>query len=111
MTIRRLLDTEGRSGRAEYWGITLPSHIVCWVVFILWVGTGFAPSSSSQQVSMTQWAFLIIAPSCGLLWLTVLVRRLRDAGMSLAWVAPCCIPVIGYLVWFYVGIAGPKEQG
>lgn len=93
---------DGRAGPLEYVVITLLAHAVCLGAFAWWVGNGLSPSADEFAVTVSQWAFVILAPSSGLLWFTVMIRRLRDAGGNMAWAVPCCIPVIGYPFWVVV---------
>lgn len=78
---RKYAEFSGRASRSEFWWFTLFSALV-------YFGTGALFSGLSVA-----WFFAAIVPS-----LAVGVRRLRDAGLSWAWLFFLLLPFVGLIV-------------
>ena len=96
--LKRYAKFSGRASRSEYWWFQLGVVLVYLIVAILLTLSAFClPDTLVSLVSMLPF---VLAVALFIPTLSVMVRRLHDAGFSGWWVLLCFIPYIGGLVIF-----------
>lgn len=103
----RYFEFSGRSTRREYWwyGLGALLAIICGFCIDYYV-LGYYHAKGSIGPFFLFAIFIHIVPN-----LTVMVRRLHDAGKSGWWYWICLVPFIGGLWLFYLtAIKGPDDD-
>ena len=91
----RAFDFSGRSNRGDYWWAALVNLIVVIILFLL-----VATSESFLSIYYL-YSFASFIPG-----LSLVVRRVRDAGKAWFWIFINLIPIVGG-IWFLVILCQP----
>ena len=92
----RAFDFSGSSNRGDFWWATLANFIVG-IIFTFLIGVSEAFLSIYYLYS-----FAIIIPG-----LSLVIRRVRDAGKGWQWIFINLIPIVG-AIWFLVILCQPS---
>ena len=92
----KAFDFRGLSTRSDYWWAALASTLVSYVLFAL------TYASEAFYVLYTLYIFAAIIPG-----LSLVIRRVNDAGKSWTWIFINLIPLIG-AIWFLVILCQPS---
>ncbi len=92
----RAFDFSGRSNRGDYWWAVLANFIVAIIFSIL---------SSAAEAFLSLYylyTFATLIPG-----LSLVIRRVRDAGKGWQWIFINLIPIVG-AIWFLVILCQPS---
>ncbi len=96
---QRAFDYSGRSTRGDYWWFALANLIVG-------IALGLLTKAVSQLGAISNvYAIATIVPG-----LSLIVRRLRDAGKAWPWIFIGLVPIIG-AIWLIVLLVLPSVPG
>ena len=96
---QRSFDYTGRSDRGDYWWFVLANIIISVVLLIA------SNISTFFGWIYSIWTVATIVPS-----LSLIVRRLRDAGKHWAWMFIPLIPLVGF-IWIIYLLVQPSVVG
>lgn len=90
----------GNAKRSEYWAVVIGSIVGLVVVMML---------LASESAFML---LVCLGLSIAILWSLVAttVRRLRDAGLPVAWIIAIFIPYVSFVATIVFGFLASKEQ-
>ena len=98
-------DFKGRARREEYWMFVLFNIIVSFVIVLVFAGIGIA-IEVPEIIGLSYIYYLaILIPS-----ISVVVRRLHDAGKSGWYYFISLIPIVGF-IWLLVLLCTDSENG
>lgn len=97
----KYLSFKGTATRSEYWGVTVIITLVYFFLIVL----GTIAMGLHSPFGIMLGGFIILAATVMYIWyfLTVTVKRCRDADINTWWTAACFIPYVGVIPWIVFG--------
>jgi uncharacterized membrane protein YhaH (DUF805 family) len=100
-TYKKYLTIDGKSNRAEYWGVYLSTWLILALVTIL-----FFVLTLTGTIGVVIGSIIMLVTSATLTWamFATSIRRCRDAGISPWFTLSFLLPYLNFIVFIVFGV-------